>query len=728
MIFKGNPMSRISMFARRVAAAALLGSAVSGLAAGAALAAQAPAAKSAPKAAAPRGFTAADLVTLNRVSEPAISPDGKWLAYVLRETDMAGNKGRTDLFVLDLTQAGAEPRRIAADAASDSSPRWSPDGQHLFFLSSRSGTSQVWRYTFASGTAQPVTEFPVSIGGFHLSPAADRIAFWADVYPDCKADLNCTASRQAENEKNLETGVAYDQLFIRHWDTWKDGTRSQLFSVAVKDAKASGPVAHISQGLIGDTPSKPFGGGEEITFSPDGKTLYFALREAGRIEPLSTNLDIFAAPADGSAAPRNLTDANDATDTQPRVSPDGKTLAWLAMERPGFEADRQVLMLMDLTTGQTRALTGSWDRSIGSFEWKPDGSGLIATAGDVGKTPLFLINAGTGRAIPLHSKGTVSEFAVGDTDIVFSAHTITRPADFYRFPHNGVQAEQLTEVNKDKLADIALGDYEQFSFKGWNNEDVYGYLIKPANFDPAKKYPVAYLIHGGPQSSFSDNWHYRWNAQTYAGAGYAVVMVDFHGSTGYGQAFTDSISGDWGGKPYEDVQKGWAAALAKYPFLDGDRACALGGSYGGYMMNWIAGNWPDGFRCIVNHAGIFDNRHMAYATEELWFTEWEHGNKPYFEDPEAYERHNPIHLVKNWKTPTLVIHGEKDYRVPVEEGIKTFTALQRRNIPSRLVVFPDENHWILKPANGIQWHREVLDWMNRWTAPEAKKSTSVAKR
>lgn len=721
-------MSRISMLARRVAprallGAALLGSALAGPVSSGAAASQAPAAVAAQPA--PRGFTATDLVTLNRVSEPAISPDGKWLAFVMRETDMEANKGRTDLFVLNLEEQGAKPRRLAADPANDSSPQWSADGQHLYFLSSRSGSSQVWRYTFASGNARPVTEYPVNIGGFHLSPAGDRIAFWADVFPDCKADLDCTAKRLDAQEKNPETGRTYDQLFIRHWDTWGEGTRSQLFSVALEDAKAKGPVAHVSQGLIGDTPAKPFGGGEEITFAPDGRMLYFALREAGRIEPTSTNLDIFAAPADGSAAPRNLTDANDAMDTHPRVSPDGKTLAWLAMKRSGFEADQLTLTLLDLTTGQTRPLTAAWDRSLSSFEWKPDGSGLIATAGDVGKTPLFLINASSGRAIPLHNHGTVSEFDAGPNGIVYSAHDLANPADFYRLPYGGVQAERLTAVNAEKLADVDMGEYEQFSFRGWNDEVVYGYVIKPANFDPAKKYPVAYLIHGGPQGSFGNEWHYRWSRQVYAGAGYAVVTVDFHGSTGYGQAFTDSISGDWGGKPLEDIQKGWAAALGKYPFLDGNRACALGGSYGGYMMNWIAGNWPDGFDCIVNHAGIFDNRHMAYATEELWFTEWEHGNKPYYEDPAAYEKFNPVHYVKNWKTPMLVIHGEKDYRVPVEEGIKTFTALQRRNIPSRLLVFPDENHWVLKPANGIQWHREVIDWLDRWTAPDSGASATT---
>ena len=709
-------MSRIVMFARRVGAAALLGSALSGVALSGAAAAPAAAARAAAPAAA-RGFTAADLVTLNRISEPAISPDGKWLAYVLRETDMEANRGRYDLFLLNLEEKGAEPRRLAADPASDTSPQWSADGQHLFFLSTRSGTSQVWRYTFASGVAMPVTDSPVNISGFRLSPRNDRIVFWADTFPDCKADLKCTADRLAAKEKNPETGRTYDQLFIRHWDTWADGTRSQLFSVALADGKASGPVAHVSQGLIGDTPSKPSGGAEEIALAPDGKTVYFALREAGRIESLSTNLDIFAAPADGSAPPQNLTDANDATDTQPQVSPDGKFLAWLAMERPGFEADKLTLMIRDLTTGETRAVTKAWDRSIGQFKWTPDSTAIIAEAGHIGTNPLFRIDVRTGRTVQLTQGGTVGEFDLGADCIIYSWHTLAQPADFYSLGYGDIAPVRLTEVNKDKLAGVAMGDYEQFSFKGWNNEDVYGYVIKPANFDPAKTYPVAYLIHGGPQSSFSDNWHYRWNAQVYSGAGYAVVMVDFHGSTGYGQAFTDSISGDWGGKPFEDIQKGWAAALARYPFLDGDRACALGGSYGGYMMNWIAGNWPDGFRCIVNHAGIFDNRHMVYATEELWFTEWEHGNKPYYEDPEAYEKFNPVHFVKNWKTPTLVIHGEKDFRVPLEEGIKTFTALQRRNIPSRLVVFPDENHWILKPANGIQWHREVIDWLNRWTAP-----------
>lgn len=667
-----------------------------------------------------RGFTALDLATINRVSEPALSPDGKQLAYVLRETDLKANRGRYDLFLLSLDSKEAQPRRVAAHAASDTSPVWSKDGKQIFFLSSRAGTSQVWRLTVATGETLQVTSAPVSISGFHLSPAGDRIAFWADTFPDCRADLDCTAKRQAEQGSKAETGRVYDQLFIRHWDTWKDGTRSRLFTVALgADGKAGGPVADISQALIGDTPSKPHGGGEEITFSPDGKTLYFALREAGRIEPLSTNLDVFAAPADGSAAPVNLTDPNDATDSIPRVSPNGRYLAYLAMSRPGYEADRMKLMVRDLKTGQTRAVTEAWDRSISEFEWTPDSKAVIATAGNIGTKQLYRIDIASGQPMPLTTKGSVDGFTVGAKQIVYGWQTLKAPTDLYSTGYRGGEPTRLTEVNKEKLADIAFGDYEQFSFPGWNNETVYGYVIKPANFDPSKKYPVAFLVHGGPQSSFSDQWHYRWNAQTYAGAGYAVVMVDFHGSTGYGQAFTESISGDWGGKPLEDLKKGWAAALAKYPFLDGGKACALGGSYGGYMMNWIAGQWPDGFRCLVNHAGIFDDRHMGYATEELWFSEWDHQRAPYHENPDAYERQNPVHHIAKWKTPTLVIHGEKDFRVPVEEGIKTFTALQRRNIPSRLVVFPDENHWVLKPANLIQWHREVFRWLDQWTKNEA---------
>jgi dipeptidyl aminopeptidase/acylaminoacyl peptidase len=291
--------------------------------------------------------------------------------------------------------------------------------------------------------------------------------------------------------------------------------------------------------------------------------------------------------------------------------------------------------------------------------------------------------------------------------------TMRSPVDLFSAALDGSDRRRLTDLNAERLAATGRGEFEQFSFAGWNDETVYGYVVKPADFDPEQRYPLAFIIHGGPQGSSDNDFHYRWNPQPYAGAGYAVVMIDFHGSTGYGQAFTDSITDDWGGKPLVDLQRGLATALDTYSWIDGTRACALGASYGGYMINWIAGNWPDGFRCLVNHDGTFDQRMMYYATEELWFPEWEHAG-PYWENPDAHERHNPANHVAKWKTPMLVIHGALDFRIPESQGLATFTALQRQGIPSRFLYFPDENHWVLKPSNSVLWHDTVLEWLDRW--------------
>jgi len=344
-----------------------------------------------------------------------------------------------------------------------------------------------------------------------------------------------------------------------------------------------------------------------------------------------------------------------------------------------------------------------------------DGKSLYTVTDDVGNHGLFAIDTATGAARKLVSNGTVSGFDIVGNTLVFARSTLTSPAQLFVGSSEGAKVKQISNFNADKLKDIAMGGYEQFNFKGWNNETVYGYVVKPANFDKNKKYPVAFLIHGGPQGSFGNNFHYRWNAQTYAGMGFAVVMIDFHGSTGYGQAFTDGISGDWGGKPLEDLQKGWAAALGKYSFLNGERACALGGSYGGYMVNWIAGNWQAPWKCLVSHSGVFDSRSMGYSTEELWFDEWEHKGTVY-EKPESYEVSNPVNHVADWKVPMLVIHGQLDYRIPVEQGIGAFTALQRRGIDSQFLTFPDENHWILKPHNSVLWHDTVNAWLKKYTA------------
>ena len=654
-------------------------------------------------------FTVEDLVRLKRISDPQLSPDGRQVAFVQRETDLDANKGRTSLWLLDLTPGTAQARRLTDVKASDSSPRWSPDGRTLYFLSTRSGSSQVWRLALSGGDAQRVSDYPLEVGALKVSPRGDQLALSMDVFPDC-ATLVCTRERLSGRANDKASGRTYERLFIRHWDAWSDGTRSHLFTAQVSAGGAGAAPIDVSRGFDADIPGKPFGGDEDFAFSPDGKSVVFSARIAGRTEPWSTNFDLFRTPVDGSAAPVNLTAGNPAWDAQPVFLANGD-LAWLAQERPGFESDRFHIMLKDARTGAVRSLTGGWDRSVHHLGATPDGKALLASVDELGQTPLYRVDPKSGTPVRLVAGGAVEAFSAGRERVVFARADLAGPAELYSVALRGGQPVRLTDANHEPLASRHMGEFEQFSFKGWNDETVYGYVVKPYGFEPGRRYPIAFVVHGGPQVSFGSLWTYRWNAQTFAGGGYAVVMIDFHGSPGYGQAFTDSISRDWGGKPLIDLQKGLAAAIGKYPWLDGERACALGASYGGFMMNWIEGHWPDRFRCIVNHDGLFDQRMMYYATEELWFPEWEFG-APQYENPQAYEAVNPVDFVSKWKTPMLVIHGEQDFRIPYPEGIAAFTALQRRGIESKLLVFPDENHWVLKPANSVLWYHTVLEWLD----------------
>ncbi|WP_198116176.1 S9 family peptidase [Massilia rhizosphaerae] len=661
--------------------------------------------------AAPRGFTVEDLVTMERVGSPAVSPDGNRVVYTVRTTDLDKNHGHTDLYLADLRAPNAAPLRLTADAASSTDPEWSPNGDAVYFISSRSGSGQVWRVPAAGGAAVRVTDLPLDVDAFRVAPTGDRIALSMAVFRDC-ADLACTKARLDAKEKDKASGKIYDRLFVRHWDTWSDGRNAVLYSVPLDaSGRVNGTPVSLSGSLDGDVPSKPFGDREEFRFSPDGKTVVFSIRIAGKTEAWSTNFDLYTVPAAGGT-PRNLTAANRAWDAKGVFSPDGRTLAYLAMTRPGFEADRYHIVLLDLATGKKRNVAENWDRSPGSLQWTADGKTLVADADDVGQHRLFAIDVASGKVAPLTGQGAIGGFDVRGTTVAYTQANLASGAQLFSTQVGANKPVQLTHVNQQKLADVRWGDYEQFSFKGANGDTVHGYVMKPWNVEPGKKYPIAFLVHGGPQGSFGNAWSYRWNPQVYAGAGYAAVFIDFHGSTGYGQKFTDAISGDWGGKPLEDLKKGLAAAEAKYAWLDGSRACALGASYGGYMMNWIEGNWSDGFKCIVNHDGVFDTRGMAYSTEEQWFTDWENGG-PYFTVPENHERFNPVRYVSKWKTPMLVVHSDHDFRIPIAQGLSAFTALQRRGIESKLLVFPDENHWVLKPANSLLWHHTVLGWLDQ---------------
>jgi dipeptidyl aminopeptidase/acylaminoacyl peptidase len=664
-------------------------------------------------------FDARDLVMMDRVSDPSLSPDGKLVAFQVRETDYEGNKGTNGIWIVPA--GGGKVVRLTDKSQNAASPRWSPDGS-VYFIAPKDDVAQLWRVATSGGAAEMATSLPLDVNNFRFAPDGKRVLLSIDVFMDCADDsagsIACTKRKLDERKEDKASGTVYDKIFVRHWDTWADGRRSQLFIADVgADGKVGAPRL-LSRGIDGDVPSKPFGDDTEYAFSPDGATVYFDARIAGRTEPWSTNFDIFSVPADGSAAPKNLTADNAAWDGYPLPSADGKTLYYLAMKRPGFEADRFGIWALDLASGAKHEIDPAWDRSASALRESPDGRTLYTTTDDNGDHALFAIDVATGKASKLVAHGKVAGFDTGRKGMVIARQDLKHPTDLYAADLRGRGLKQITRFNAERLRNIRFGDAEWFTFKGAGGDTVQGYVVKPVGFKANRKYPVAFIIHGGPQGAMTNDFHYRWNPQTYAGAGFAVVTINFHGSTGYGQKFTDAISGDWGGAPLEDLKLGWAAALRKYRFLDGDRACALGASYGGYMAYWIAGTWNDPWKCIVAHDGVFDSRMMSYATEELWFDEWEHNGKTQYEDPEAYEKFNPINHVQDWRAPILVIHSDKDFRIPLEQGIAAFTAAQRRGIPSKFLRFPDENHWVLKPQNSVLWHETVNAWLKQWTSGE----------
>jgi dipeptidyl aminopeptidase/acylaminoacyl peptidase len=662
-----------------------------------------------------RPMTEVDLATLNRVAAPTASPDGRWIAYQMTETAQGSYKRSTGLWLVDRHAKNAAPVRVAdVPEKNESAPAFHPDGS-LYFLSNASGKSQVWRVDpKVGGGAAQVTDTKADVSGFKISPDGTKLLAWGDIARECN-DFGCDAQDKGERP-GPGTGRHYknDVGFVRHWDSWETpGTYSRPFVFNLDAGKATTPRA-VDAGLTGDSPSKPFGGGEELAWGPDSRTVFFTLRKADKDEPRSTNLDIYSWLVDSRMMPVNLTADNQATDTLPTPSPDGKWLAYAAMARPGYEADRQVLMLRNLASGETKKLTEAWDRSVGSIAWAPDGKALYVTAQDVLDHPVFRVDVNSGKIEKLKATTDQWEGNINDVTplpggaLLYSRNSVAVPTDLWTRDVRG-KVTRLTDVNRAQLADIDPVKVDRLKFAGANGETVWGQIVKPAN--SAGKLPVAFLVHGGPQGSFGNSWSTRWNPRLFSAPGYAAVSIDFHGSTGYGQAFTDSINRDWGGKPLEDLKLGLATAGKQDAAIDTANACALGGSYGGYMMNWIAGNWPDGFKCLVNHAGVFDLRAMAFETEETWFDEWDHGG-PWWERTDA-EKWNPVNHVTKWKTPMLVIHGEKDFRIPYSQSLAAFHALQRQGIEGELLMFPDENHWVLKGQNSVQWYQTVFGWLGR---------------
>ena len=655
-------------------------------------------------------LTAQDLATLNRVGAPSVSADKEHLVYSVTSTDPKTYERSSRLYVVALNSSSAgAPEAIGdLDGASEHSPTFAADDEGIYFLSDKSGSEQLW-YVADSGETRQITDLAVDIAGYSLSPNGKKLAIWADVRkgkmptdaPDVKA-------------ANAGTGRSYNRQFVRHWSSWEvPGEYSRIFTY---DIDANGQIdaasgRDILQNLEGDAPTKPFGGGEEISWSPDSSTIAFTMRLANAQEPRSTNTDIYVASANGNGSVVNITADNLATDTMPVFSPDGGKIAYAAMARAGYESDKLTLTVLDINAQSRTKLTSKWDRSVGSIAWEADGNGLIVTTSDVLDHPAYRIDARSGDAVRLTGAGNVGNvIPLGRASYAYTRNDLNSPTDIYVQRGKAVP-RNISNANAAQLAAIDTVSTQRFSFAGAGGDTVWGQIIKPSS--DAEKLPMLFLVHGGPQGSFGNSWSTRWNPKVMAAQGYAVVTIDFHGSAGYGQDFMDSINQDWGGKPLTDLKLGLAAAGVKDAQIDTSNACALGASYGGYMMNWISSQWNDAFKCIVNHAGLFDMRSFYYATEELWFPIWDFGGT-YEEQSALYEKWNPVNHVDKWQTPTLVIHGEKDFRVPYGQSLMAYTALQEKGIESRLLVFPDENHWILKGKNSVQWHGEVFDWVNHY--------------
>jgi dipeptidyl aminopeptidase/acylaminoacyl peptidase len=653
-----------------------------------------------------RAITFDDMIQMHRVAEPHISPDGKWIAYTLATPDMDANRNQSNIWIVPT--AGGAPVRLT-QSGRDSSPAWSPDGKTIAFLSARSGDSQVYLLSMEGGEPQQFTRLSTGADIVKWSPDGKTIAFTSSVYADCKDDA-CNKARDEEKEKNKVKAHVAEHLLYRHWNHWSEGKRSHLFVVA---ADLSSAPRDLTPGADYDVPPDERGGAEDINFSPDSKEICFTA-VTDKIEAISTNGDLFVVPVAGGS-PKQIT-TQPGFDGNPVYSPDGKYIAYHAQLTPVYEADRWRVMRYERATGKNESLFDGFDRSAENLAWSPDSQTIYFTAENETQRPVYAMEVRAGATPKKIEDGfnmAISLSADGKT-LAFERTSLIMPAEVFAAESNGTNARQLTHHNDLILASVELNAPETFWFDGAEGAKVQAMMIRPPGFDRTKKYPMLVLLHGGPQTMWSNAWGYRWNAQVFSGAGYVTLMINRRGSTGYGQKFTDDITDDWGGKAYVDVMNGVDFALRTYPFIDGNRMAAAGGSYGGYMADWIATH-TGRFKAIVSHASTWDKTAM-WATEELWFEEHDMRGTPW-SNPESYRKWSPSTYageLGKFKTPTLVIAGERDYRVPYTQSLELFSALQRQSVPSKLVVFPDEGHWILKPQNAKFWYKTFFDWLTTY--------------
>jgi dipeptidyl aminopeptidase/acylaminoacyl peptidase len=685
-----------------------------------------------------RPFTIEDMMALKRVGAPVPSPDGKWVVFDCEDVDLEANTKISHLWIV--AASGGESRRLNPTPNHEERPRFSPDGKRLIWTSKATDPTQIWMCDFEPesgrlvGKPHQVTSISTGADGAIWLPDGKNIVFVSAVYPDCKDDA-CNKKRDEEMKNSKVKAKIFTKLFYRHWNAFTEFKRSHLFvqSVGRDSVEPTNSTAPQSVALPaneprdltpGDHDVPPFnlGGQDMYAISPDGQEVAYT-SNIDEVEATSMNNEIFIVPMAGGS-PKKIS-ISPGSDSTPLYSPDGKYIAWRSQARAGFEADKWRLFLQDRQSGKTD-LTEKFDRSVGSFTWSSSGKVWFSFE-DHGAAPVFAADATalTTMALELPRTPTLRGVhaddltAIGPT-LFYSQMSAMRPNEIWKVDLSNEDKFEVDEggkpvshVNDALLSQIDMQPLESFTFKGANDEEVQGFMVKPPGFDPTKKYPLKFLIHGGPQGAWGDEWSYRWNAELFAATGnYVVVMINFHGSTGYGQKFTDSISGDWGGKPYVDLMKGLDYVEKTYPFIDKNREAALGASYGGYMANWILGH-TNRFKCIVSHDGMFNSESAYGTTEELWFNEWEFKGPPW-KQRELYRKFSPHLFADKFKTPTLVIHGQDDYRLDVSQGFDLFTTLQRLKVPSKMLYFPDEGHWVLKPQNSRLWYKTVNDWVDQW--------------
>ena len=653
-----------------------------------------------------RRFTIDDLLKVRRVSDPQLSPKSDQVAFTITDVDKLANKSTTQIYLVPI--GGGEMRQLTNDEHSSSSPRWSPDGEKLAFISARDGESQIWTIDVSSGALKKITSISTGAGDPIWSPDGKWLAFASDVYPECKDDA-CNQRRAEEVAQNKVKAHVAERLLYRHWKSWKEGMRSHVFVVS----SAGGEARDLTPGDY-DAPPFSLGGMTDYAFSPDSKDLAYVSNH-DKVEATSTNADIWLVSVRGGTA-RNITAANHGYDGSPRFSPDGKYIAYRSQVTPGYESDRFRLMLLDHKTGRAHSITDTLDSNVDEFTFTADSKRIFLGAEARGRGAVYSLSVNGGPLQKILGEGANGDINVtpdGRT-LVFSHSSMTRPNEIFTSAADGGAPIPLTKANDALISAFDLKAAEEVTWAGAMGAKVAGWIVKPANFNPRKKYPLAVLIHGGPQGAWLDNWGYRWNPQVFANAGYVVFMPNPRGSTGYGQQFVAEISGDWGGKVFIDIKNG-VAQTAALPYVDKNRIGGAGASYGGYMIDWIEGHNNDPrfqFKVLVSHDGVYNLTSMYGATEELWFTDWEFKGTPWTNKP-MYERWSPHNFVANFKTPILIITNGLDFRVPEGQGLEMFTAVQRMGVESKLVDFPDEGHWVGKPANSAFWYNTVIGWLDK---------------